>query len=527
MNRWKGYGAQRLVWAFLALLVISCVAVAAIAGTIYYRTSYQTDLTIDLIPEEGYLVQRVVPLEPAQARTVALGASSGGAYRVSPQQMSSVLMPPMWMEDQYGVVWNTDTQVEIFKTTYENAQQQITVAGKNGDKVIAPGAQNDYTFSLRNNTRGYVDYKMTMSAAVEGLADPSLLPVEVRVKGINGWVVGDDENWIPVLELNTAADTGVSNAHYSAVYTLEWRWPYEHGQDELDTWLGNQEQEITLTIGIATTAIFHPGGNDDEDEDGELDVDVPTGGGGGSENEDIDPPVVPPITDPVPDVLRPEKEAGHQAYIYGYEDGTLRPEANITRAEVAAIFYRLLRDEVREEHDTLACDYPDVPLDSWYRAEVSTLTGMGMLEGYPDGSFRPNDPISRAELTAIVSRFSTPKWSADRKTAFVDIEGHWANAEIRSVEDKNWIIGYPDGTFRPDNTITRAETVTIVNRMLHRLPERFEDLLEEMPVWPDNQDRSMWYFMAMQEAAVGHTYEYLVGTREHWITLLDHIPEHD
>lgn len=538
MIQWKGMPRQRVLWAVVALLVLCCVAAAAVAGSMYYRSADQVDLTIDLIPEEGYQVQRLVSLDPAQDYAVALGAPSAGEgwTAMPPVMADSIYDYPLYVADQYDYIWRTDTRVQIFRVAYENEEQQITVAGSDGSRVIAPGTANDYTFALYNNINDFVDYKLIVDTEVEGLDDITKLPVEMRIKGINGWVIGDDTTWVPAHEVQQVEDVGVSPYRVSALYTLEWRWPFEHDVDgdgditdgdALDTWLGNQAEDITFTINLKTIAVYHY----DDDDEGDIEIDGPTGEGGGTEGTVPDPdapptpPVVPPITEPVPEHLRQEDHATrHLAYIYGYEDGTLRPEANITRAEVAAIFYRLVREDVRQQYYTLACDYPDVPMDSWYRAEVATMTNLGILEGYPDGTFRPDDLITRAELTTIVSRFTEPEWSLNKKTAFVDIDGHWANDEIRSVEDKNWIVGYPDSTFRPDNTITRAETVTIVNRMLHRLPERFEDLLEEMPTWPDNLDLRQWYYIAMQEAAVSHTCERVVGTREKWISLLN-LPE--
>jgi len=252
-----------------------------------------------------------------------------------------------------------------------------------------------------------------------------------------------------------------------------------------------------------------------------MDVDNPEWDSGGKPGSPVVPPAVPPITEPVPEELRQKK---HIPYIYGYPDGTVRPDANITRAEVAAIFYRLLEDDVRNKHYTLACDYPDVPMGAWYRAEVATMTNMGVLKGYPDGTFRPDDNITRAELAAIVSRFVDQGWERGSKTKFTDIQNHWAKAEIHSIEDKNWIIGYPDATFRPDNYITRAETVTIVNRVLHRTPEQFEDLLENMHIWPDNADPAKWYYIAIQEASIGHDHKYLWGTREKWVKIWEETP---
>jgi len=529
MIQWKEMPRQRVLWAVVALLVLCCAAVAAVAGTLYYRSADQIDLTIDLIPEEGYLVQRFVPLDPARARTVALGAPSAGeGWTAMPSMMAGENYSfPLYVQDEYDQVWGSDTQVEIFKTSYANDAQEITVAGKNGDNLIAPGTENDYIFALYNNIGKFIDYKLEVSTAVTGVDGITEFPVELRIRGLNGWVVGDENTWVPALEVSGVQDTGVSSERLSAIYTLEWRWPFEGGQDELDTWLGSQTEDVIFSIKLQTTAVFHP---EDDDDEGDVDIDGPTGEGGGSSGEipqPPQPPVVPPITEPVPEDLRQENHFHeHPAYIYGYEDGTLRPEANITRAEVAAIFYRLVREDVRQQHYTLACDYPDVPMDSWFRAEVATMTNMGIVEGYPDGTFRPDEPVTRAELTAIVSRFAVKSWAAGGKSLFTDIQGHWANDEIRSVEDKNWIIGYPDGTFRPDASITRGETVTIVNRVLHRLPEQFEDLLEEMPTWRDNEDMYKWYYIAMQEAAVSHRCEYLVGTREQWTELIEDVPQH-
>lgn len=474
MTRWKGIGSQRLLWVFVTLLAIGCLAAAAIAGTIYYRSADQTDLTIDLIPENGYTVERVISLDQMAAPAQTLADSR---WTVLPQQMAGLYE----IRDQYDVVWDTDTKVEIFKTSYTNEKNEITVAGKGSEKVIAPGTENDYTFALRNNGSGTVDYKVTMKAFFEGLSDDKVIPVEVRVTGVNGWLLGDGITWAPVLQLNEVEESAVVYSRNAAVYKLEWRWPFESGQDELDTWLANQEEEITLTIQIITQSSYHH-------------------------------PSQPAITEPIPSVF----DRSHIAYIYGYEDGTVRPNASITRAEVAAIFYRLLKTEVRSEYYTLNCAYPDVPEDAWYRTEVATMTNMGIVKGYPDGTFRPDDPITRAELSTILARFVEENKLKVRETAFSDIDGHWAEKEIRRIEEYSWIEGYPDSTFRPDNPITRAETVTMVNRMLHRLPEQVSDLLSEMHIWPDNADPEAWYYIAIQEASHTHECHWFLGTREKW-----------
>lgn len=205
----------------------------------------------------------------------------------------------------------------------------------------------------------------------------------------------------------------------------------------------------------------------------------------------------------------------HYAYVIGYEDGTVRPEANISRAEVAAIFFRLLTDEAREANLRDYNSFTDVPKDAWYNIAVSTLAGMGILDGRTTYEFCPDAQITRAEFAAICARFD--KGNADGASRFTDIAGHWAEAEIMRAEALGWIDGYPDGTFRPDRYITRAEAMTIINRVLQRLPEDETDLLPDMNVWPDNQPES-WYYLAVQEATNSHYYT-RHGIFETWLRM--------
>ena len=489
MIQWKGFGSQRLLWVFLTLLVIGCVAVAAVAGTIYYRTTDQTDLTIELIPENGYYMERTIPLgdtaEPAQSL-------SDPRWTVLPQMMGC----DYEIRDEYDVVWDTDTKVEIFKATYENAEGQVTVAGENGAKVIAPGTENDYTFALLNNYRGTLDYKVTMEAFFTGLTDDKIIPVEARVIGINGYLLGSEETWAPVMELNTVEEAGVVEMHNASVYTLEWRWPFESDPDgdgdvsdgdALDTWLANQGGEVTLTIRITTQSSYHQ-------------------------------PDRPVVNRYMPGLLN---RIDHMAYLYGYPDGTIHPNAEITRAEVAAIFYRLLQEDVRVEYDTVECDYPDVAADAWYRREVATMTNLDVLEGYPDGTFRPDAPITRAELSKILARLAEATEPEDGKTTFIDVAGHWAETEICIIEEYGWIEGYEDKTFRPDSHITRAETAAMINRALNRMPGFVQDLDEGMYIWPDNADPEAWYYIDIQEASHSHEYERLRGNRSRWVRILE------
>ena len=208
----------------------------------------------------------------------------------------------------------------------------------------------------------------------------------------------------------------------------------------------------------------------------------------------------------------------HFAYIVGYGNGEVRPQNNITRAEVATIFFRLLTDDVRDENLTKTNRYSDVAATSWYNTAVSTLSSMGIITGYPDGTFRPNAAITRAEFAAIAARFDN---DGDKTAAkFSDIATHWAKDEISIAYNNGWITGYPNGTFGPQRDITRAETMTLVNRVLNRQPETEDDLLPNMTVWTDNANPKAWYYLAVQEATNSHYYKFKTNSKyEQWTAL--------
>ena len=205
----------------------------------------------------------------------------------------------------------------------------------------------------------------------------------------------------------------------------------------------------------------------------------------------------------------------HYAYVVGYPDGMVYPQKNITRAEVATIFFRLLKDETREANMTKSNSYNDMKDGAWYTCAVSTLSKMGIIKGYEDGSFKPDASISRAEFAAIAARFDP---DGDKTPAtFSDVSSHWAKDEISIAANHGWIKGYEDGSFKPDQKITRAETMTLVNRVLKRLPETKDDLHKDMKTWPDNQNESAWFYLAVQEATNSH-YQKLKkdGIHETW-----------
>ena len=215
----------------------------------------------------------------------------------------------------------------------------------------------------------------------------------------------------------------------------------------------------------------------------------------------------------VPNYLNNEN---HFAYIVGYEDGLVRPNADITRAEVAAIFFRLLKDDVRDSNLTAENDFNDVAFGLWHNKSISTMAHVGILKGRTSDTFVPNAPITRAEFAAICSRFD--RSNVEIKSDFNDISGHWAENEIRRAASLGWIQGYTDGSFKPDQNITRAEAASMINRMLHRLPETVDDLLDGMIQWPDNQP-SDWYYINMQEATNSHDFKQKGEINEHWTKL--------
>ena len=221
----------------------------------------------------------------------------------------------------------------------------------------------------------------------------------------------------------------------------------------------------------------------------EVVVKRPSGGG------DVEPPVL--------------DTENHYGYIVGYDDGTVRPNGKITRAEVATIFFRLLTDESRDAYWCQTNDFSDVSASDWYNNAISTLTNAGILDGYEDGTFRPNGNITRAEFATIAVRFFDLTYEGE--DLFPDISDHWARDYINQAAAAGFVNGYEDGTFRPNNAITRAEAVTLVNRTLERKPHKAH-LLDDMIQWPDNMDQTTWYYADIQEATNSH--EYYMTTSE-------------
>lgn len=215
----------------------------------------------------------------------------------------------------------------------------------------------------------------------------------------------------------------------------------------------------------------------------------------------------------VPGMLNGEN---HYAYVEGYSDGTVRPNDNITRAEVATLFFRLLKDEIRDENLSDTNTFADVTEEMWCNKAISTMALLGIVKGRTAACFDPNAPITRAEFAAICARFDQS--DVIGRSTFTDIDNHWAKEEIERAAALGWVWSNTNGTFRPQDYITRAEAMTMINRMLQRVPESAEDLLPDMITWPDNKPND-WYYLAVQEATSSHDFTRKISGYETWTAL--------
>ena len=220
----------------------------------------------------------------------------------------------------------------------------------------------------------------------------------------------------------------------------------------------------------------------------------------------------------VPDKLNGDD---HFAYVIGYPDGKVHPEGNISRAETATIFFRLLKADIRDGNLTADNEFSDVSDGQWHNKAVSTMAKLGIVKGRRADRFDPDASITRAEFAAICARFNTKP--VENSGSFSDISGHWAENEIERAAAFGWISGYPDGTFRPDARITRAEAMTMINRVLCRMPQSESDLLDSMVTWPDNKP-SDWHYLAVQEATNSHDFDRQGEVGESW-TKLTSVPD--
>lgn len=385
-------------------------------------------------------------------------------------------------------------------------------ANKNHIDSLRPPAREGYTFLGWYDTSGKpIDFKTQTFDRAETVYAHWAKNATVTFKIVNGYWSGnttEDKTVTVVLhpQANGSASGTLGASHVPTIMIPAAG--YENTPGHWDVLPNTEENGISGDV--TYTYIFgkkhHSSSSDDENKDKDNNKE-----NNKENNKDNNTGETTPTK--VPDLLN---GSNHFAYVVGYKDGNVRPQGNITRAETAAIFFRLLKEEVRSENLSKHNDFADVTEDSWYNTAVSTMAGMNILKGRTATGFVPQAPITRAEFAAICARFDSGK--AEENNSFTDISGHWAEKEIERASTLGWVSGYTDGSFHPDAPITRAEAMTLINRVLCRMPETKADLLDSMTKWPDNQPGA-WYYLAVQEATNSHTYEQKDSKYETWTAL--------
>ena len=385
----------------------------------------------------------------------------------------------------------------------------------NSDHIDAlrPPAREGYTFlgwydSKENSSEKPIDFKTQTFDGAATVYAHWAKNATVTFKIVNGYWSGntaEDKTVTVVLhpQANGSASGTLDANHVPAIMIPAAG--YENTPGHWDVTPNTEKNGISGNV--TYTYIFgkkHHSSSDDDSKDKDKNKDK-------DNNKDNNTGETTPTK--VPALLN---GSNHFAYVVGYKDGNVRPQGNITRAETAAIFFRLLKEEVRSENLSKHNDFADVTEDSWYNTAVSTMAGMNILKGRTANSFAPQAPITRAEFAAICARFDSGR--AEENSGFTDISGHWAEKEIERAATLGWVSGYTDGSFHPDAPITRAEAMTLINRVLCRMPETKADLLDSMTKWPDNQPGA-WYYLAVQEATNSHTYEQKDSKYETWTAL--------
>ena len=390
-------------------------------------------------------------------------------------------------------------------------------ANKNQIDPLRTPAREGYTFlgwydSKENSSEKPIDFKTQTFDGAATVYAHWAKNATVTFKIVNGYWSGntaEDKTVTVVLhpQANGSASGTLDASHVPTIMIPAAG--YENTPGHWDVTPNTEENGISGNV--TYTYIFgkkHHSSSDDNSKDKDKNKDKDNNKENNKDNNtgETTPTKVPALLN----------GSNHFAYVVGYKDGNVRPQGNITRAETAAIFFRLLKEEVRSENLSKHNDFADVTEDSWYNTAVSTMAGMNILKGRTANSFAPQAPITRAEFAAICARFDSGK--AEENSGFTDISGHWAEKEIERAATLGWVSGYTDGSFHPDAPITRAEAMTLINRVLCRMPETKADLLDSMTKWPDNQPGA-WYYLAVQEATNSHTYEQKDSKYETWAAL--------
>lgn len=411
-----------------------------------------------------------------------------------------------------------DTVVDKGKLTVRGVTDQNTITTEvvKGD---APADEvEDITAHVPGDTQFYINesqLEVADPSKVELLVD-SIVPDENNTLQNSAISQFDEITSSQQVQLNylDLVDTSNGNAWVTASEPITVYWPYPEGTDQNDTFYIVHYEDLdrndndALAADDYTMELYSADQGNLENTPQGIKITVESFSPFAlfwGETGDPDWPPVDPIT-PIRPPVDPDKPElnteDHYAYIVGYPDGNVKPEGNITRAEVATIFFRLLTDESRDEFWSQTNPYSDVSEDDWYNNAVSTLTNAGIIDGYEDGTFKPNGNITRAEFATIAVRFFEATYEGEN--LFPDIDGHWAQDYINEAANAGIVDGYPDGTFGPQKLITRAEAMTMVNRTIDRHPHE-DHLLDDMIVWPDNPETA-WYYEQVQEATNSHEY---------------------
>lgn len=462
-----------------------------------------------------------------------------GLYRtygmtIYPGLLDSDAIKAQVLVDGTVVVDDLDVEVGTATLTVRGTTdaEDINAVGNDTDAV----AENDHhiTAVAPTDTKYYINESQVevdpdkVSLLSDALVDTDPLKEYI----VNNDIAGSDENYeYRYLDL---VDNTNGNAYVTATNPIDVYWALPEGADSDDDFrivhfnaLDREYTDLDQMLNNNEPVVYSMGdGLEIVEIDNKYYLKFSTDSFSPFvlvwDEADDNPPYIPPSTgddDDKPDTPSLNKD-DHFLYIEGYPEDyrtgeysdnedlwPVKPQGNITRAEVATIFYRLLKDEVREEIETDVNSFPDVNADDWFNVTVSSLANMNVISGYEDGTFRPNEPITRAELAAMAGRFYEAFDAEYEEGTFLDVEGdEWFADAIAAAAELGILGGYPDGTVRPNNNITRAETCAIVNRVLERRPhdEHLGDV-DDMRTWPDNLPGA-WYYADMQEATNGHYY---------------------
>ena len=418
-----------------------------------------------------------------------------GEFTVSITYPKSMTIPDS-IKQAGSMAGFNETAKYVFKDTERNI---ITSENKLEIKIKVKNPSDD--------SKEYVTGKELHDNLETYLGDLTLICEGVTVTGAGTHrIIGAVKGYTKIGDYTILGSTEdpISTVNYTAVQIKT----EEHPKDQNKT--GIYEDVILVTPAPA------PGGGGIHTGGGGGSGGGIIAGGGGSNSPSTPVPATPTIVPSDPDTNAELNYDDHFAYIIGYPEGDVRPSGSITRAEVATIFFRMLTDASRASYWTTENIYPDVVSSDWFNNAISTMSAAGIVNGYDDGTFKPNAAITRAEFAAIAARFASGIYSGPDK--FDDISGHWAASYINKATQLGWIHGYEDSTFRPDRNITRAEAMTLVNNVLNRQVE-VAGLLDNMVKWPDNTS-DMWYYTAVQEATNSHYYDRPdIASAETWTSI--------